>query len=171
MVTIKNYSKIVPDAYHGTTSAIAKKICEDNEFVASRGDHQFLGDGVYFFEGSKWHAEDWAKRRKYNPLAVIRAQINLGTCLDISANQEHREYISHTIKRLSQLGKNVNDAVAINYFAKNILYIDTVRACNITPKHGKMFIGSKFYSYSQLIICVRNTNNITESTVVLESLL
>jgi len=161
-VPIKQYEKIVPDAYHGTDLASAENIVATRTFVPSNGEDDYLGEGIYFFEGSEWHARDWAKRKaKGKPVGTICAFINLGRCLDLS-NKEHRDFLRKIALKLvtERRVPQVSDALVINFVTVTFKgRVDTVRAvyCNPNYREGaKIFPGSRFYDYSQLMICVKN---------------
>jgi hypothetical protein len=154
--------KTVPDAYHGTSKDNAEKI-EKEGFNPSTGEDDFLGNGVYFFESSEWHAKNWARRR-HKDIGVIIAEIRLGNCLELN-NKEHRDLIRETAVGLVKSGyKDITDTVVINFITvKWPSMIDTVRASYLGPKfqHAKkIFPGSRFYDFQQLMICVKNLNNI-----------
>ena len=168
---IKDYQKIVPDAFHGTSSKNAKKILSEG-FQISRGPGQFLGDGVYFFESSEWHAKNWALRhrdRLTEKIAVIQALINLGHCYDLH-NAEYRKLARETKENLNRHGtKEITDAVVINFLATKFKIIDSVRATYISTEYGRgqrIFEGSRFFEYVQLMICVRRTENISQPSMI-----
>lgn len=163
--------KKVPDAFHGTSWVIAEEIIKDGKFQQSTGDDQYLGDGVYFFESSEWHAKDWDRRRFIGrEIGVFCASINLGHCLDLN-NRDHLSFIKTIAIKLAKMrGKPVTDAGVINYIAsfpsKNM--VDTVRASYYAFHYRggeRIFPGSHFYDYSQLMICVRNPNNIEDYSI------
>jgi hypothetical protein len=180
-IKIEHFNKIVPDAYHGTSKANADKIIKSG-FEISIGDDQYLGQGVYFFEGSRSSAERWANRSYHLPdCAVIQAMLNLGRCLDFHI-PEHVEFIilakDEILKRQAALpGTNpekrkiITDGVVVNFLAK-LAVIDTVRASQIIPKSkkpliiSKTFPGSHFYNPQLLIICVRNLASIVDLKIV-----
>jgi hypothetical protein len=177
---ILHVRKIVPDAYHGTSKGRAEKILREG-FQITAGDEQYLGDGVYFFEGSQADAIAWAERRfRGGKCAVIQATINLGRCLDLH-NPENAELILDSRRaieeRQSRLPDNdaqkrlqITDGLIINFLAQRLPF-DTVRASQITgfPKSGspkKMFSGSHFYNPQRLIVCVRNLSSILSLKVI-----
>ena len=165
---IINWGKIIPDAYHGTDFDSACKISSDKEFDPSNDEDDYLGSGVYFFESSRWHAKDWAnrkaKRNGFDSYAIIKAQIDLGRCLDLN-NFEHRKYLTTVVRDFERRGAvDINDAVAINFLAAQ-MPIDTVRANYVVPEKGKIFKGSRFYDYSCLMICVRNAEAISNMSI------
>ncbi len=170
-IRIAYIAKVVPDAYHGTRLDKAKAIIKQGKFTPSTDKTNYLGDGVYFYEGSRWHAEQWCKR-KYprSPLGIIRAVINLGKCLDLN-NYEYRRLLKKVARQLRLKGyKEVTDAFVINFYATNIEEFDTVRAVyvSMSNKYGAIFPGSKFLEFQQLIICVRNLQSILSFELVLQ---
>lgn len=163
---IKYKDRIVPDAYHGTSLETARRIIREGRFKLSKGSHQFLGDGIYFYESSRWHAEKWASKRHEN-IGIICAVINLGKCLDLH-NYEYIRLLKKVRKKLLQRGiPEITDAVVINFSAKQFEF-DTVRATYSSRNLDKIFPGSKFWEYSQLIICVRNQDQILRFKLVFE---
>lgn len=71
--------------FHGCDQSVADKVLKNNEALApSEKSYDWLGHGIYFWEGSESRAMAWAKAKKdiKNP-AVIGAVINLGNCLDL----------------------------------------------------------------------------------------
>lgn len=168
---IVNIEKIIPDAYHGTKAKFARNICK-NGFKISTGEKQFLGDGVYFFESSMIHAQNWARKQKEHSgeiIGVIKSVVNLGRCLDLH-DKEHIELIADVAERLKKrINKNITDAVAINFIATNFNSIDSVRATYFSPHVKNMiFEGSRFYEYVRLMICIRNLKNILKISLAYE---
>ena len=111
--------KIVPDAYHGTELKTALKILRGKNFIPSRGKETYLGDGVYFYESSLWHARQWCQRR-FPGLrhGVICAAINLRRCLDLH-NYEHRKLLQQVRLNLEMKGyKKLTDT----FFDKLLRY-------------------------------------------------
>ncbi len=161
---IKKSDKIIPDAYHGTDYDTAEKIVSNKEFVPSIGDEHYLGDGVYFFESSLWHAKDWAqkstKKKSLKTLGVIKAKIDLGRCLDLN-DFNCRMYIKSVATEFISRGiDTITEGVVINFIAKQT-GIDTIRANYVVPEKGPIFKDSRFFNYSCLMICVRNTKSIS----------
>lgn len=168
---IKDYQKIIPDAFHGTSLKHVKKILSEG-FQISRGSNQYLGDGVYFFESSEWHAKNWALKnrdRLTEKIAVIQAIINLGHCYDLH-NEEYRKLARETKDNLNRQGnKKITDAVVINFLATKFTTIDSVRMTYVSTEYGqgqRIFEGSRFFEYVQLMICVRKIENISQPSVI-----
>lgn len=170
---IHDFEKIIPDAYHGTDIDTAEKVAAEQKFIPSNGNDDYLGCGVYFFESSKWHAKDWAikkgKKLGFTEYAVLNSRINLGRCLDLN-NMDHRNYVKDIASEFKRRGATgVNDAIVINFFASKVK-IDTVRANYVVPGMGKIFEESRFYSYSCSMICVRDTDKITDINIEMRGL-
>lgn len=167
---IKDFGKNIPDAYHGTSQQIAEEIEDSGKFLPSTGEKQYLGDGVYFFESSERHAKEWARNvRKFREIGIFCASINLGRCLELN-DKAHRDFVSVTGKKLQKMSgrKTITDAFVINFITNNFATkIDAVRACFVDPDYdgGKLFPGSRFYNYSQLIVCVKTLQNIMEFSI------
>jgi len=177
------YEKIVPDAYHGTDVANVESI-KANGFQIGTGSDLYLGDGIYFYEGSKWHAANFLKQG--NPtckIALYRCVINLGRCLDLN-NEDHKQAV---VKFASQVRfwaadnqafckkwnikspNNITVSFIIN-LAAQLSKADTVRApfAGQNPLISGSAIGaSHIPAISRLVIAVRTPNKILET--VLES--
>lgn len=171
---IINYQKIIPDAFHGTDLDSARGIEAEQKFSPTLNEKEYLGDGVYFFENSKWHAIDWARRKcqknGFESLAVLNATINLGKCLDLS-NYDHRRIVKQVVTSYKKWGVNdVPDGVAINIIHKKC-NIDSARGVHVTPEIGKIFEGSDFFDYSYLMICVKNKDNISNINLIYSEIL
>lgn len=76
--------------FHGTDKSIVNDILLGNkELEPSENSHDWLGNGIYFWDNSPSRAMEWAKTQSLNPLskinepAVIGAIIDLGYCLDL----------------------------------------------------------------------------------------
>ena len=164
---IEYTERIIPESYHGTNIENARQIKEEG-FQPSKGDHQFLGRGVYFFRKSQWHAEDWARRR-FDAIAILQAMVQLGRCLDLD-RPKHRRLLEKTYRKLEERGHgDASDAAVINFLATHICEIDTVTATYIQPKygeHGRVFEGSRFYDFVQSLLCVRDSGNILDYEIV-----
>jgi hypothetical protein len=164
--SIEYKEKIISESYHGTNIEGAESIVQEG-FELSRGDHQFLGLGVYFFKKSQWHAEDWARRqRNFDTVAILQAMVEIGKCLDLD-RPKHRSLVEKTYRKLEQEGYGeATDAVVINFLASEICEIDTVMATYVQPDYERVYTGSRFYDYVQNLLCVRNRGNILEYEVV-----
>lgn len=85
--------------FHGTRQSVAESlVLGKGDWLVSKNDHDWLGNGVYFWEHAPRQAWWWAdrikkrKQKSKNPderkkwgedTAVLGAMIRLGTCLDL----------------------------------------------------------------------------------------
>ena len=71
--------------FHGCDESVAKGVIKNNKALrSSEQQYDWLGHGIYFWEGSETRALEWARSRKdIKKPAVIGAVINLGNCLDL----------------------------------------------------------------------------------------
>jgi hypothetical protein len=72
--------------HHGTILPSAIEIVSKRNFNLSKNEHDWLGDGAYFFQDAPLRAWLWAKReakRKKSEPVVVEANIYLGNCLDL----------------------------------------------------------------------------------------
>jgi hypothetical protein len=157
--------KIIPDAYHGTSKELSEKILTTNKFKISTGGHQYVGDGVYFFESQKEYAVRWA-RKKYGhkcDLGILCAVINLGRCLNLTSRSIKSVLIGVKKELEDRRGGNITDAAVVNFIATNIVELDTIKCVIITPRGMKqIYPGSHLVMGEQVIICVRNISCIME---------
>ena len=168
---IKYTEKIVPDAYHGTSLQNAKSIASKGFKEYEVGSDLYLGDGIYFYESSRRHAELWAKQRlgEGSLIGVLLCSVNLGRCLDLN-KMDHRAFLirqKRKIEEKAQPARRVTDPLVINLLAK-VVRFDTVRASLTTPGKGPVFEGSRIWDYQSLIICVRNMDNILSTSICYE---
>lgn len=162
---VRHTDQIILEAYHGTDLQSAIEINEKKVFKPSTGKDYYLGDGVYFFENSQWHAEDWAKQRA-KQYAVIRAHVALGICLDLN-NGKHRRIVKAAVDVMKKRGLIISDARVINNVSEYI-GIDTVRATYCQPDKGHLFEGSSFFDYTAQMICVKTKSKISKIRIVFE---
>jgi len=54
------------------------------EWKPSKNAYDWLGGGIYFWEGSRRRAEEWGHQFVTGPTAIIEAEIELGVCFDLS---------------------------------------------------------------------------------------
>jgi hypothetical protein len=153
------------DQFHGTTLENAQSILTSG-FRFGKSEGLYHGDGVYFFDGSAWHALDYAMRynRKGVQLAVIQATVTLGRCFDLS-NKEHRDILSEAAAVFASKGIEASDNRLINLLAETFNF-DTVRVVYTTPQVGTIFDESRVYDRQSLIICVRNLSCISSTRII-----
>jgi hypothetical protein len=165
---IEFISKVIPDAYHGTSRANAETIVRTRRFLPSTGGNCFLGDGIYFFESGKEHAKWWARRQyRWAQIGIIVANIQLGKCLELG-NKAHVELVKMVKQKLEQKGyvEGVTDAFTINFLTKEIdTEIETVRGY-FPGSREKLFAGSRIFKFLHVVICVKKHDNILDFRMV-----
>ena len=80
--------------YHGCDAVLGEAILRgEKSLLPGDNDYDWLGTGIYFWEGDPKRALEWARFAKLNPKRhktkiehpfVLGAIINLGTCLDLT---------------------------------------------------------------------------------------
>lgn len=89
--------------YHGCEQAVAEDIVSGRTDIRpSKKSYDWLGHGVYFWEGDPERAREWAVERGFNSPAVIGAAIDLGNCLDL-LNRENVSLIRSAYEDLSAI--------------------------------------------------------------------
>ncbi len=73
----------------------------------------WLGPGVYFWEGDPVRAWEWAKDRGYSEPFVIGAIIDLGECLDLTL-RENLEYLSIAYSDLRRVRRQAKSKLPSN---------------------------------------------------------
>jgi len=141
-------NKILLTGYHGTNFENKESILTHN-FNLSRGDKEWLGDGVYFFieglsnpiENAKKWAEAEASRKKYTQLVVFEAIIEVeeSKFLDLTTTEGMKIYgkiREGYIEKITKAGKkpkrgfSPKDGYILNQFrkkARKYLPIDVIK--------------------------------------------
>jgi len=169
--TVTLLNKSVPDAYHGTSLTGMKKILRKG-FSIGRDPKSFLGDGVYFYEGSpelaRIHA---AERRGYKRYRIFQATVQLGRCLNLNT-PEHCDILrtvrSVLIERKKKDRDDLTDAFIINWYALNFeKQLDTVIWTLTKGLWSQIYPRSRF-RFNEPMIWVRNVGNISNISVLRE---
>lgn len=79
--------------YHGCDRAVGEQALTGSiELIQSDQDHDWLGPGVYFWEGDPLRAREWAEAKAARQPGmdpyVIGAVIDLGNCLDLTTRDD-----------------------------------------------------------------------------------
>ncbi len=86
--------------YHGTDSETARKaVLGELRLEPSTNVYDWLGKGIYFWEGSRQRAYEWALQEHPDDPAVLGGVISLGHCLDL-LEQECLDYVHETYQAL-----------------------------------------------------------------------
>jgi len=148
-------SRSIDDAYHGALLEDAYKIIKERKFIPTKKEDSYVGDGVYFYEGSRWLAADWVERNygKGIALGIICATVYFGRCLNLNI-PEHRSIIKIVREKISQQreiktrGIKITDSLVVNYYTTNInKTVDTIRMTYIYGGYGNpasTVVGKRF---------------------------
>lgn len=78
--------------FHGCEASVAERLLAGDPLRPSAEDYDWLGPGVYFWEGDPRRAREWAQekvaRGAYAQGAVVGALIDLGHCLDLTTRDD-----------------------------------------------------------------------------------
>ena len=80
-------------AYHGCDQSGANEVIQEGKSLKySENNYDWLGTGIYFWEGSDDHARQWAEHgaQGVKSPAVVGAFIKLGNCLDLLDTEQLR---------------------------------------------------------------------------------
>lgn len=166
---IAEYDEII-SAYHGTDARCATLIVS-SRFTIGHKSTLYLGDGVYFYQGCRDWALDWARTHDKIPPVVIRSIVSMGKCLDFTNKFYSAHFLEFCTKlrtrlaskeRTRSLLNKMTDATVINMIA-NKTPVDTVRAEYHLDRRA--FEASKIRLDSRLVVCVRNLDKIRESEI------
>ena len=172
--------------FHGCDEATGRRVLNgDGHLEPSRKDYDWLGHGIYFWEGNHARARTWAQERqtqgKIKTPFVVGAIIDLRHCLDLFDLQSMREVeAAHAgLKRaLRQAGQPLPrnkggtpdkaarylDCKVMNFLHQSrdedrgdpLLKFDSVRGAFLEGK--PIYPGAGFRRETHIQICVRSTD-------------
>ena len=109
--------------FHGCDESVVNRVISGQDTLkASRNKYDWLGNGIYFWDGSPARALEYARFLKNNPSrakspiitpAVLGAVISLGHCLDLF------DYINRKISEVSYHVMKVSHLVSGFILPKN----------------------------------------------------
>lgn len=71
--------------FHGCDREVGRRLLDGSLFKPSRNDYDWLGEGIYFWEGDPKRAYEYARdTRQFKQPFVVGAVIDAGECLDLS---------------------------------------------------------------------------------------
>ena len=165
-------SRTILECYHGTDESNVDDILE-NGFNFSHNPVNFLGFGVYFYEGSYSSAMYWAKKdhkKRPNPV-VLQTMVKLRVCLNMAENaniKEFRAFYYDVTKKLSQAQKekvgSLEMNVIIDLFVEKYK-IHTVKFNKLRGGKPNFFLGNKngFVENNDTYICVKDLSVISDT--------
>jgi len=101
--------------FHGCDQKIADSVIKKGGTLnQSENKYDWLGHGIYFWEGDVSRAQEWAEgNRKVNTPTVVGAIIKLGNCLDL-LDTEHTQKIKEVYEILERETNAVGEALPTN---------------------------------------------------------
>jgi hypothetical protein len=136
-----------------------------------------LGSGVYFFESSRAWAEHWAQQKVNQiggglEIAVLMAEVRLGRCIDLCDrdNQKILDDFERDVKNRIKSGTMAGDFDKVTAAFIFNLAAQRSNADSIRKPYGpaedttNRWIDIRWSM--RLVICVRNTKNISNIQVV-----
>ena len=164
-------------AYHGTLKKNVESIQRDG-FKISKGEHQWFGDGIYFFEALKtisdgfeevknWviyvkHCKDWAV------FEVCIESDNFIALVGCEDDKKLFKQIRKEAKELHDRSKRRNELFIeqlIYHLLRCKLNIDFIRVLVNADKYGRFISESYTNVHPQVQICVVNDDCIKEVTL------
>jgi len=170
--------------FHGTLLNKALSIVSGfEELEASQNHHDWLGNGIYFWEYGPKQAWKWARQRYPDPkakIAVVAAMIRLGNCLDLVDPDNalmlrgmHDDMVEKRRRAKKKIPRNVRSRkyldCAVMEHAYNVILrmdgvaVDSARAVYVpsgSEKQKRLWPSSWMSCDTHIQICVRNRKNI-----------
>jgi hypothetical protein len=168
--------------FHGCNKSVGEDILSDQKLHLrpSEESYDWLGSGIYFWEGSVARAWEWANAKqvegKIQEAFVVGAIINLGRCFDLFDSNAmaqlvpvHQAVIQSAKQNGDPVPKNVGpkpdkggrklDCAVLNMLhtlreGSALPAFDSVRGPFLEGK--PIYRGAGFRSHSHIQICVRN---------------
>jgi hypothetical protein len=106
--------------FHGCDQSTFDLVVREGKALSnSENDYDWLGHGIYFWEGSHKRALDWAESSKgiKNP-SVVGAFIKLGNCIDL-LDSEHTEQVKSAYEILRLEFETLGEKLPENKLIKN----------------------------------------------------
>ena len=121
--------------FHGCDRTVADKVIQQNAHLSSsENKYDWLGHGIYFWEGSYERAYSWAKNSsKVSNPAVIGAFIRLGNCLDL-LDTVKIEYLKLGYEILAQEANKLQIALPQNKSFRNGISFNRELDCEVIQR-------------------------------------
>lgn len=178
------YSKLpnIIIAFHGCDKEIHDKVLyEHASLLPSNNIHDWLGNGIYFWESNRQRALEWAEEKvgkgNYNEASVLGAIIDLGYCLNLTDSayvpilqmgydllkirlgNEGKTMPANRLgndKLIRELDCSVIEQIHYLNFQTNNREFDSVRGVFI--EGDEIYEGSGFRNKTHIQICIKNEN-------------
>jgi hypothetical protein len=153
--------------FHGTDVDAAATIVAQQRFVTSSHAWEWLGVGVYFWEENDRRAWEWAEERSGARAAVVRAELDLGRCLDLlngvglECLAEAHELLQRELEARgdplpvnSARGARRLDCAVVNRACGLFEEVQTIR--NAFEEGQEAYPGAAFRMKTHIQVCVRD---------------
>jgi hypothetical protein len=160
-------------AYHGCDKATAEELINGTPFKPSENSWDWLGSGVYFWEGDPVRALEWANvlkaRGRVNDPAVVGVALDLGLCLDLMTRKS-LQVLESAFYGLQAIAKKANvdlpenkdflrrqlDCSVVNYLYSELPEPKFQTARAAFPEGKALYPGSLFVEKTHIQIAVRD---------------
>lgn len=169
--------------FHGCDRAVAERILRGEGHLRPSTQHwDWLGHGIYFWEGNPGRAMAWADQRLMQGLietpCVVGAIIDLRHCLDLfdrdgvsQVRHAHRLYVNSSVAAGADMARNVGatadkagrglDCAVMNTLhafrrTRSVVPYDSVRGPFL--EGAPIYPDAGFRSENHIQLCVRNTD-------------
>lgn len=168
--------------FHGCHKDIYEKVISGEiDLQPSDKKYHWLGNGVYFWEGSLERGKAWARQLYGDDGRVLGAVIDLGNCLDLT-DSGSAEFLQMAYNRLKLQTEIAGEDMPINHGERKsdhtLLYRDLdckvietlhewIKEENLDPfdsvrgafyEGEEVYEGSGFYKQTHIQLAIRNPN-------------
>ena len=118
--------------YHGCEKAIGlKAVGGELELIQSEKAYDWLGPGIYFWEGDPLRAFEWATWKQFDDPFVVGAVIDLRNCLDLMVREDldllalaYESYVAQQTKSKLEILENKSPRDSKSGDDKKLSYLD-----------------------------------------------
>jgi len=160
--------------FHGCGKQLADRVIEGaDDFIPSKKPHDWLGDGIYFWDRDSRRAYEFAREKKSKRPSVVGAIIDPKKCLDLRCREGHEILRAAYLYRCKKVGPPQEKNCSYEHgvpLRRNLDRIIIETACEILSDTGRpidtvigtFFEGAEIYPGSEMRdkthtqICVRN---------------
>ena len=148
--------------WHGSTKEKAHKILQEKEFVPSKREADWLGNGIYFWEESHEAAYYWTCRYSNSPVekgsVKVYVKIKREELLDLVADrwEPFLKYLSSEFEK--HHGRRINPGTLFNLLCKELeksgILIKALKGTQFYNNKRPVIKGTGFYKYKTQV-CLR----------------
>ena len=159
--------------FHGCKAEVARKLLAgETKFRLSKNNHDWLGDGTYFWEGDARRALEFVRLyRKNQEHGVVGAYLDLGHCLDLTT-RDGIDLVCEAHDTLRKIYEQRGAALPSN--TEKLRYLDRI-VINLTrelaekkgrppfdsvrgafPEAGEAYPGARFTALNHIQIAIIN---------------